>query len=403
MKKSTLLSIATFIALPSMAITQNAQGVYEISNATELEEFAAVVNSGKNNVKAVLTKDIDMKGVTHTAIGNTKETRFIGEFDGQYHTFSNFVMENSEGTNLSLFGYVGGGAKISNMIMDETCKFIGADKCAAFVGQATEAQESEVHLTCLGTAATVHAYSADGGRAAGIAGPDDECCCYIFKNCYNLGEIRGGIVAAMSCKATYCQLFSCWTTLNVKVQKTADDAPTDPKNMQRYLFTQYKGSYEDKPWSWNFVFTAADTGTISFYPGQAVGMKKWTTYMENKPWEDPDGKYITGVYKVYPSWQKTGALCWFLNNCTIEDAVWGQDLGKDDFPTFVPGHGQVKQGADFTFANTGETVGTSVVSEISSDDVFAGPKGIYTIQGVKVEKTNAPGLYIIDGKKVLVK
>lgn len=401
MKKTILLSMAILIAMPSIAIAPNSEGVYEISNAVQLEEFAAVVNGGNTTAKVVLTADIDMAGVTHIAIGNSKETRYRGEFDGQFHTLSNLIMEDPEGTNLALFGYVGGGAKIRNMVMDGSCKFLGADKCAAFVGQATESEESEVELSCLGNAATVHAFSADGGRAAAIAGPDDEICCYIFKNCYNIGEIRGGIVAAMSCKATYCQMFSCWTTMNVKVQKNAEDAVTDPKNMQRYLFTQYKGSYEDKPWSWNFIFTAEDSGTISFYPGQAAGMKKWTTYKENIPWEDPNGKYITGVYKVYPSWQKNGALCWFLNDCTTVDAVWGQDLGKDDFPTFIPGHGQVDQGADFTFTNTGQIIGTSGVSEISLDS--AGPKGIYTIQGVKVKNANIPGIYIIDGKKVVIK
>ncbi len=402
MKRSTFMCASFMLTLQAIAITPNSNGVYEISNAAQLEEFATIVNHGNNKANAVLTADIDMAGVVHSAIGNTKETRYRGIFDGQYHRISNLIMEHPEGSNLALFGYVGGGAEISNMVMDKSCRFVGQDKIAAFVGQATESEEAEVLLSCLGNEATVHAYWIEGGRAAAIAGPDDETCCYIFKNCYNTGEVRGSIAAAMSCKATYCQLFSCWTTLTVKIQATADATPTDPKNVQRNLYTQYKGSYEEKPWMWNFTFTAEETGTISFYPGQAVGMKKWTTYEENKPWDDPDGKYITGVYKVYPSWMKTGALCWFLNDCTTVDAVWGQDLGKDPYPTFLPGHGQVKQEAGFTFVNTGETVGTSSVSEITSEEI-AGPKGIYTIHGIKVEAANAPGIYIIDGKKVIVK
>ena len=35
--------------------------------------------------------------------------------------------------------------------------------------------------------------------------------------------------------------------------------------------------------------------------------------------------------------------------------------------------------------------------------VVAGPQGIYTLQGVKVEKTQPGNIYIIDGKKVMVK
>ena len=61
-----------FAAMPMLALTPNGEGVYEISNAAELEEFAAIVNGGENTANAVLTADIDMDNVTHTPIGNSK-------------------------------------------------------------------------------------------------------------------------------------------------------------------------------------------------------------------------------------------------------------------------------------------------------------------------------------------
>ena len=72
------------------------------------------------------------------------------------------------------------------------------------------------------------------------------------------------------------------------------------------------------------------------------------------------------------------------------------------YPTFAPGAPVVSKKADaFEFENTGKTT-TSAVNEIASDTQSA-PKGIYTIQGVKVENATTPGLYIIDDKKVIVK
>ncbi len=64
---------------------------------------------------------------------------------------------------------------------------------------------------------------------------------------------------------------------------------------------------------------------------------------------------------------------------------------KDTFPS-----GAAPSSLSMTFGNT------TGISSIESDS-NAKVNGIYTIQGVRVSNTNQPGLYIVEGKKVLVK
>ena len=48
-----------------------------------------------------------------------------------------------------------------------------------------------------------------------------------------------------------------------------------------------------------------------------------------------------------------------------------------------------------------EIDGTTGVEEVRTED--ANVKGIYDLQGRKIDEITKPGLYIVDGKKVLVK
>ncbi len=397
-KKFTFLGFMAFAAMPMLALTPNGQGVYEISNAAELEEFAAIVNGGENTANAVLTADIDMDNVTHTPIGNSKAVAYKGTFDGRFHTISSLNMEVEGGTNLALFGYAGVGAKICNTIIDDLSTFFGEDKCAAFVGQCTDTEEGVAEFTCLGTSAEVHAYSADTGkgRAAALVGPSDGNVAYKFTNCYNTGLVRGVTVGGMSCHAPKAVCSGCFTITEVKKQANADAKPGNPGKVGTVLIAGVSEPLDG--WGYNFFFGGSATNPSVFYPNIVDSNIKWTDY--SKP--AVDGNY--GVYKVYEeTWASTGAMCWFLNNCSDVDPVWGQNLEEMElYPTFIPGAPVISKKADaFEFENTGKTT-TSAVNEIATDNQSA-PKGIYTIQGVKVENATTPGLYIIDGKKVIVK
>lgn len=119
-------------------------GLGGISTAAELVEFAAAVNAGKSYAnwmnadgKIVLLNDIDMSSVTSwTPIGASVFTwasnaltcdsgkMFTGYFDGQGHAIKNLKMvcdNATAGTAWGLFGGLGAGAVVENLVIDETC------------------------------------------------------------------------------------------------------------------------------------------------------------------------------------------------------------------------------------------------------------------------------------------
>ena len=131
---------ARHLAKPMYAFA-NAGG---IATAEDFMAFAAAVNAGESIVnwmnsagKVVLLNDIDMSSVTSwTPIGTsafnwasnalslTSGKMFTGYFDGQGYKLKNFKMvcDNSvAGGAWGLFGGLGAGAVVENIVFDETC------------------------------------------------------------------------------------------------------------------------------------------------------------------------------------------------------------------------------------------------------------------------------------------
>lgn len=411
MRITTLLGLA-MIAVPAMAVTQNANGVYQISNAAELEEFAAIVNGGQNTVNAVLTDDIDMDGVTHTPIGN-KATPYKGTFDGQFHEISCLEMgADTEGEGLALFGNVGAGAVLKNCFIDDLCEFKGIDNIAAFAAMGSDTEEGWATFICLGNHANVTATSVNESRAraAGIVGPANDNISYRFENCYNVGTVWGGannvkvgVVGGMSCDAHTAICHNCFSSTTVKIHNKDGNAANPNPVGQVFITGVVNGGTET--WKYNFFI---GSGPV-FYPNVTDSAVKWQKeqYEAGEPYP---ADTTWGVYKVNAdTWQNTGAMCWYLNNCNETDPVWGQDLDSGEiWPTFKPGSAVVvKKAGAFEFENNGAVTptpgsGDSGVNELDAT-VCKGPQGIFNMQGVKLEKATTPGLYIIDGKKVLVK
>ena len=77
--------------------------VMEIATADDLMNFAAAVNNGED-VKGMLTADIDLGGSAWTTPIGTSENNFIGTFDGQGHSITGFNATSSADGG-GLFGY----------------------------------------------------------------------------------------------------------------------------------------------------------------------------------------------------------------------------------------------------------------------------------------------------------
>ena len=76
---------------------QQKDGIYQIGNAAELKWFADQINSGKIELKAVLTADIDLNHQEFSSIGGSAENHaFRGTFDGAYKKIKGFYQDASE-------------------------------------------------------------------------------------------------------------------------------------------------------------------------------------------------------------------------------------------------------------------------------------------------------------------
>ena len=154
---------AKHLAKPMYAFA-NAGG---ISTAEDLVAFAAAVNAGESIVnwmnadgKVVLLNDIDMASVTSwTPIGAsafnwasnaltlTSGKMFTGYFDGQGYKIKNFKMvcdNASAGTAWGLFGGLGAGAVVENLVIDETSslelKATAQTDCGVIAGMVWDAR-----------------------------------------------------------------------------------------------------------------------------------------------------------------------------------------------------------------------------------------------------------------------
>ena len=113
------VEVPAIIAANTMA---QVDGVYQISAAPQLANFASIVNGGATDAKAVLTTDIDLAQVitneAWTSIGNSGKP-FKGTFDGQGHTIKN-ITYTATGQYNGLFGKLTTGAVVKNFTAEGT-------------------------------------------------------------------------------------------------------------------------------------------------------------------------------------------------------------------------------------------------------------------------------------------
>lgn len=90
---------------------QLVNGIYQIGSAAELKWFADQVNSGKTELKAVLTADIDLNNQDFAPIGgNAEDQAFRGDFDGNGKKITGFY-QNATTSTYGLFTYNAGTIK----------------------------------------------------------------------------------------------------------------------------------------------------------------------------------------------------------------------------------------------------------------------------------------------------
>lgn len=129
----------------------SADNPYQISTMAQLYWFAQEVNSGNVSICAKLTGDITVNGNKENTllddkldangevregqsvyewipIGSKYNYAYTGTFDGQGHTIKGLYINDDSNTDLcvGLFGHVGNGGKVSNVIVDDS--YFNGDK-----------------------------------------------------------------------------------------------------------------------------------------------------------------------------------------------------------------------------------------------------------------------------------
>ena len=98
---TSILSATGTISLKAFAVwdgssytePNSVDGIYQISNESELAWFASSVNSGNTSISAKLLCDIDLGDTTWIQIGSANA--FAGEFDGNEKTVTYCITDGS--------------------------------------------------------------------------------------------------------------------------------------------------------------------------------------------------------------------------------------------------------------------------------------------------------------------
>lgn len=199
-RRAALVSLLLLQAMGSWALTQW-HGVYQIGSKQDLIEFGNIAATNVS-AKGRLTADIDMYGTNWEPIGGRGGSNpFQGYFDGAGHRIRNLVADNAvDGrtwSNQGLFGWVGDGCTIVNVILDRTCHISGDTYVGGIVGLIT-GDNAQVLIANCGFEGTVQACvnsssSSSGQNAGGIVGCNHESSAKVtIANCYNSGQVIAG-------------------------------------------------------------------------------------------------------------------------------------------------------------------------------------------------------------------
>lgn len=265
---------------------------YQLNTALDVCWFAELVKAGHTEVNARLNSDIDFSDYPeYSGIGD-RNHGFKGVFDGGFHTISNMDMSWREGEEwVGFINFLNGGATVKNLRCDETC-IINALGNAGLVGGSTA--PGDIYLVNLGFEGDV---SCSRSGAGGIIGCNTGSQAIIhMTNCYSTGFISGSEVMENGALSAWlggsgAVITNCWSSATV----------IGVQNYDKYL-----ARFD------NATFT--NCYSLNGTPLQCSLFE----------YEDLE----------------SGALCYRLNG-KQDNIIYYQNIGEDQFPTFLPDHKRV--------------------------------------------------------------
>ena len=382
-------------------------GVYQISNAKQLQLFSVLVNNGQTNINAALTADIDMSELGEDAVfepigryitKNDKistELAYTGVFDGQGYSIKNFVHNATDDGN-GLFGLINNASvknfRISGTLTSDGFKYNGVvgiaegtsvvsgiysdmdvnvSNCSAHSGGIVGgcSTSSKILVENCEYAGTL-THKGKGDCQAGILG-------YTYsggvKNCLFTGTIigetskYGGMLAY--CKiAGFKGIQNCLSIGKIVSNSTQQAAIIASWNCASNT-SNIKNNY--------YCLQEGSTATI------AVGTHPETCEAPNE---------------VNAEQLASGEVCFKLN-AGQETPVWYQTIGVDPHPVLDSTHGVVLYDEVNGYYNEGldpdgiENVNVNANANLNN-------AAIYNLSGQRLTRLQK-GINIVGGKKIL--
>lgn len=355
-------------------------GTVQISTGAQLNIFAALVNDGNTTLNAELTDDVSISS-SFVMIGKNS-ARYTGIFDGKGHTITaNIdkpekdevgifgVVTDATICNLKAAGNIVGHSQVGMIArsygktviqnVESNLFVLGYNNIGGFIGNATSGPQQFKNCLFTGKAAVDMTISGSSG-AGGFVGWSAENT-IIASNCLCIGEVEGAQLAYY---------------FRVKCDGTIGTAGTGGCYVTAdHLYLLKRGCKDQQS---------------EVYGQEALvsGTPLW--------W----GEFLTDVIQVVEESQvQDGEICFQLNEGNTVDPVWRQDIGTDQHPMLLSGHSIVIQNPDGSYANIMDEDGIESIHNsfpIIHDDV-------YDLSGRKMVSRPRKGLYIMNGKKVLIK
>ena len=397
----------------STTIPPIVNGIYQISTADELKGFACIVDGlsiyQATDAKAVLTDDINLEGETGWTPIGTKASPYSGTFDGQGHKITGFTMTSASDDAQGLFGYAKN-ASIQNFSIDGTIVYNGGIGVGA-VGWATATTLTGIHSALnIAVPATSHHIGGVCGHLSEkstarncsfsgtitVTDADTQDCIgaiggysnngVSYVNCANYGTITfqnadayaGGICGYVN-NDSFTGIFNC---LSVGTIRKADDtAPTYSGALVGWLRDHANSTFQNNYW----------------LAGSAAN-----AYGENQE----------EATAVNAGQLASGEVCYKLNGDQTE-INWYQTLPSSDAtieadPYPVLSDTSLRVWAySSSYTNDNPDGIAEVKNERVKNEKAAGI--IYDLSGRQVNNGQLkmdngqlkPGIYIINGKKVL--
>lgn len=237
--------------------------IYQIASGAELAWYAAHVNEGNYEAKAVLTANIDLANFDWTPIGGAKSGQaFQGTFDGQGHTISGLYINNTL-TYQALFGYTKS-ATISRLTIE------GTVSAKQYVAGIVAYMAANTTVDRLVNKANVSGSSTYVGGITGSASAASS----VVTNCYNTGDIKGtsncaGVVGYNHKDATISNIFNIGNVTGSNVAACVGGTAAKTKVTNAFALAEYKIT------DGQTTVTAEQmaSGEVAYHLGEAFGQQ----------------------------------------------------------------------------------------------------------------------------------